>query len=161
MLAARREIIESMQRNERELIGSCMDPHQAWLMIRGLRTMPVRLRQHGKSGKTVAAWLEKHEKVEKVYYPGSETYDQKALFDKYLTGTNGLIAFRAAGGYEAAMKLINSVHIFQHGVSWGGFESLICYVGSGEKDDGLVRIHVGLEDVETLIGDLEQALAKI
>ena len=161
VLAARKEIIESMQRNERELIGSCMDPHQAWLMIRGLRTMPVRLRQHGKSGKTVAAWLEKHEKVEKVYYPGSETYDQKALFDKYLTGTNGLIAFRAAGGYEAAMKLINSVHIFQHGVSWGGFESLICYVGSGEKDDGLVRIHVGLEDVETLIGDLEQALAKI
>ena len=62
VLAARKEIIESMQRNERELIGSCMDPHQAWLMIRGIRTMPVRLKQHGKSGKKVAAWLEKHEK---------------------------------------------------------------------------------------------------
>ncbi len=161
VVAARKEIIESMQKNERELIGACMDPHQAWLMIRGIRTMPVRLKQHGKSGRKVAAWLEKHEKVERVYYPGSETYDQKELFDKYLSGTNGLIALRVKGGFDAAMKLIDCVHLFQHGVSWGGFESLICYVGSGEKDDGLVRIHVGLEDVDTLIEDLEQALAQL
>ncbi len=161
VLAARREIIEYIQKNERELIGACMDPHQAWLMIRGIRTMPVRLKQHGKSGRKVAAWLEKHEKIEKVFYPGSETYEQKALFDKYLTGTNGLISFVLRGGYEAAMKLMDSVHLFQHGVSWGGFESLIVYVGGGEAPDGLVRIHVGLEDVDTLIADLEQALEKL
>ncbi len=158
VLAARREIVEAIQENERELIGACMDPHQAWLMIRGIRTMPVRLAQHGRSGRKVAAWLEQHPKVEKVYYPGSETYEQKALFDKYLSGTNGLISFLPRGGHAAAMKLIDSVHMFQHGVSWGGFESLIVYVGGSPAPEGLVRIHVGLEDVDTLIADLEQAL---
>ena len=160
VLAARKEIIEHIQKNERELIGACMDPHQAWLLIRGLRTMPLRLKQHGAGGRKAAAWLEKQEKVKKVFYPGSETYDQKELFDKYLSGTNGLIAFEVRGGYDAAMKLINSVHLFQHGVSWGGFESLIVYVGD-EKYPGLVRIHIGLEDVDTLIADLEQAFEKL
>ncbi len=161
VLAARREIIESIQQNERELIGGCMDPHQAWLLIRGLRTMPLRLRQHGASGRKVAAWLEAHPKVERVFYPGSATYAQKDLFDKYLSGTNGLISFSVKGGQAAAMQLIDGVRLFQHGVSWGGFESLIVYVGGGDAPEGLVRIHVGLEDVDTLIDDLAQALSGV
>lgn len=166
-LAARREIIESIQHNERELLGNNMDPHQAWLMIRGIRTMPVRLRQHGASGRKVAAYLEKHPKVKKVFYPGSETYDQKELFDQYLTGTNGLMSFVLDGSEEQVMKFVNSLHCFQRGVSWGGFESLVVPLGWSEEaakygmPKNLVRIHVGLEDADTLIADLDQALAKL
>lgn len=164
VLAARREIIESIQVNERELLGGIMDPHQAWLLVRGIRTLPVRLRQHGASGRKVAAFLEQHPKIKKVFYPGSATYDQKALFDRYLTGTNGLIAFVPNGDDAQIARFVGSLRHFQRGVSWGGFESLITPIGWSE-DAGrcgipqhLVRIHVGLEDVDTLIEDLKKGL---
>jgi cystathionine beta-lyase/cystathionine gamma-synthase len=164
-LAARREIIESIQKNERELLGGIMDPHQAWLLVRGIRTLPVRLRQHGEGGKKVAAFLEKHPKIKKVFYPGSETYDQKVLFDRYLTGTNGLIAFIPNGNDEQILRFVGSLRHFQRGVSWGGFESLITTIAYNEDaarcgiPQHLVRIHVGLDDVNTLIADLEAGLA--
>ena len=164
-LAARREIIESIQVNERALLGGIMDPHQAWLLIRGIRTLPVRLRQHGASGRKVAAFLERHPKIKKVFYPGSDTYDQKELFDRYLTGTNGLIAFIPSGDDEQILRFIGSLRCFQRGVSWGGFESLITPIAWNEDaalcgiPQHLVRIHVGLEDVDTLIHDLEQGLS--
>ena len=144
-----------------------MDPHQAWLLIRGLRTMPLRLKQHGANGKRVAAYLEKHPKVKQVFYPGSETFAQKELFAKYLSGTNGLMSVELFGGVDAVRKFVDHLHYFQHGCSWGGFESLVAT--SRADDDGLkfgmppylVRLHVGLEDVDTLIADLEQALDSI
>ena len=166
-LAARREIIESIQGKERELLGSVMDPHQAWLLIRGIRTMPVRLKQHGESARKVAAFLEKHPKVVRVFYPGSETYAQKALFDKYLSGTNGLISFVPAGSGEEVAAFMGKLHLFQRGVSWGGFESLVTPIGWSEEAErygvprNLVRIHVGLEDVNSLIADLDAALATL
>ena len=164
-LAARREIIESIQHNERELLGSIMDPHQAWLLIRGIRTLPVRLRQHGASAMKVAAFLENHPKVKRVYYPGSETYAQKELFDRYLTGTNGLISFVPNGSAEEVAAFMSRLHMFQRGVSWGGFESLVTPIGWSEEaarygvPQNLVRIHVGLEDVNSLIADLDAALS--
>lgn len=164
-LAARREIIESIQKNERELLGGIMDPHQAWLLIRGIRTLPVRLRQHEISGKKVAAFLEQHPKIKKVFYPGSATYDQPELFARYLTGTNGLIAFIPNGNDEQILRFVGSLRHFQRGVSWGGFESLVTPIAYNEDaalcgiPQHLVRIHVGLEDVDTLIADLEQGLA--
>lgn len=163
-LAARREIIESIQKNERELLGGIMDPHQAWLLIRGIRTLPVRLRQHGASGKKVAAFLEDHPKIKKVFYPGSDTYDQKELFNRYLSGTNGLIAFIPNGDDEQIARFVGSLRCFQRGVSWGGFESLITPIAWNEDaarcgiPQHLVRIHVGLEDVDTLIADLSAGL---
>lgn len=164
-LAARREIIESIQKNERELLGGIMDPHQAWLLVRGIRTLPVRLKQHGASGRKVAAFLERHPKIKKVFYPGSDTYEQKALFDRYLTGTNGLIAFIPNGDDEQIARFVGSLRHFQRGVSWGGFESLITPISYNEDaalcgiPQHLVRLHVGLEDVDTLITDLEKGLA--
>ena len=166
-LAARREIIESIQGKERELLGSVMDPHQAWLLIRGIRTMPVRLKQHGESARKIAAFLEKHPKVVRVFYPGSETYAQKALFDKYLSGTNGLISFVPAGSGEEVAAFMGKLRLFQRGVSWGGFESLVTPIGWSEEAErygvprNLVRIHVGLEDVNSLIADLDAALATL
>jgi len=156
-LVARREIIESIQNNERALIGATMDPHQAWLLIRGLRTMPLRIKQHAESARKVAAFLESHPKVEKVFYPGSATYDQPELYKKYLTGQNGLMSFIPKGSADDAKRLVGKLHYFQNGCSWGGFESLAIYVGTPERGN-LVRIHVGLENVDTLLADLAQAL---
>ncbi|MBQ7004368.1 MAG: aminotransferase class I/II-fold pyridoxal phosphate-dependent enzyme [Oscillospiraceae bacterium] len=164
-LAARREIIEHIQHNERELLGGIMDPHQAWLLIRGIRTLPVRLRQHGESAAKVAAFLENHPKVTKLYYPGSERYDQKELFRKYLTGTNGLMSFTTTGDNAQVERFANSLRCFQRGCSWGGFESLVVIIGWNEDmgrygvPKNLVRIHVGLEDPDTLIRNLEAAFA--
>lgn len=163
-IVARREIIESIQHNERELLGNNMDPHQAWLLIRGLRTLPVRLEQHARSGRKVAEFLESDPHVEKVFYPGSATYDQPELFNKYMTGMNGLMSFVPKGTTEQVRKFTQSLHFFQNGCSWGGFESLCVLLGSSDETraagqpDNLVRIHVGLEDVDTLIDDLKQAM---
>jgi len=166
-LAARKEIIESIAEKERLLLGNCMDPHQAWLLIRGLRTMPLRLKQHGENALKVAAFLEKHPKVEKVFYPGSESFEQKDLFAKYLTGTNGLMSFVPKGTAEDAECFVRHLHFFQNGCSWGGFESLCILIHPDEEarkagiPENLVRLHVGLESVDTLIADLEQAFAYI
>lgn len=159
-LAARRDIIEQIQSRERLMLGNNMDPHQAWLLIRGLRTLPVRLKQHGENARKVAQFLEGHAKVKKVYYPGSATYDQPELFKKYMTGMNGLMSFEPYGTVEQGRKVINALHRFQHGCSWGGFESLCTFVGGDgvTRPKDLIRIHVGLESVDSLIEDLDQAL---
>ena len=153
---ARREIIAQIQGNERCLLGAVMDPHQAWLLSRGLRTLPVRMKQHGENGKKIAAFLEKHPKVRQVNYPGSATYPQKELFEKYMSGTNGLMSIVLNGTAEEANRFVGRLHHFQNGCSWGGFESLALYVG--KNGEPLVRLHVGLESPETLIADLAQAL---
>lgn len=165
VVVARREIIESIQNNERVLLGANMDPHQAWLLIRGMRTLPIRMKQHGENAAKVAEFLENHPKVKKVFYPGSKTFEQKELFEKYFTGTNGLLSIVPNGTEEQVKKFTGNLHYFQYGCSWGGFESLVNYIGSDEegrkygRPDNLVRLHVGLESVENLIADLDQALA--
>jgi len=158
-VVANREIISSIQGKERALLGGNMDPHQAWLLIRGIRTLPLRLKQHGENGRKIAAFLETHPAVETVYYPGSATYAQKDLFAKYLTGTNGLLSFTVKGDADTAKAVVGHLYHFQNGCSWGGFESLAIYIGG---DTGtLIRIHAGLEDAGTLIEDLNQALNRV
>ena len=163
-IVANREIIQSIQNNERVLLGGSMDANQASLLIRGMRTMPARLKQHGENAMKVAAFLENHPKVAKVYYPGSATFEQPELFRKYLSGTNGLMSIVLKGGVEAHKKLINSLHYFQNGCSWGGFESLCILINHKEADQAfglpasLIRMHIGLENADTLIADLAQAL---
>ena len=167
VVAGSKEMIAQIAHEERELLGSCMDPHQAWLLIRGLRTMPVRVKAHGESGLKVAKWLEQHPCVKEVFYPGLDSHPQKELVDKYLKGgLNGLISFVYDGSAEQAREFMYSLKMFQYGVSWGGFESLVAPGSVGLTDEeaaaigmpaNVVRIHVGLEDVDTLIADLEQA----
>lgn len=159
-IAANREIIQHIQDHERHLFGSIMDPHQAWLLLRGLRTLPLRLKQHGENARKVAEFLENHPKVEKLFWPGSKTYDQPELFDKYITGVNGLMSFSLKCSVEEAKKFSSSLHYFQYGCSWGGFESLCIFLGGDgvKAPENLVRIHVGLEDPDTLIADLTAAL---
>lgn len=169
-LAANKEIVESVASNERELIGACMDPHQAWLLIRGMRTLPVRLKQHEESALKVAHFLEGHPKVKQVFYPNLESHPEHELFKKYISGGCGLLSFVPKGGIKETYDVINACRLFQYGCSWGGFESLIIDAGVGlsEKESGdfgvpqnLIRLHVGLENADSLIADLDQALSVI
>lgn len=165
-LISSKEICSQIRDNERALYGGCIDPHQAWLMLRGMRTMKIRLEQHAKSALLVAKYLQKHPHVKEVYYPGLKEGDQKELIEKYLGGFNGLMSFVFDGDAVQAKKFIDSLQCFLNGCSWGGFESLAISftVGSTPEDSAaiecpanLIRLHVGLENVETLIADLEQA----
>jgi len=167
VVAGSAERIQSICQNERELLGACMDPHQAWLLIRGLRTLPVRLKAHGEAGLKMAKYLEAHPCVSQVFYPGLDSHPQKELVDKYLKGkTNGLMAFQYNGTAEQAMEFVYNLKLFQYGVSWGGFESLVAVgsVGMSEEEaaavgmpTNIIRLHVGLENIDTLIADVEQA----
>jgi len=166
-LVGAKEPMDHIQEYERALYGSNMDPHQAWLLIRGIRTLPLRLRQHGESGLAVASFLERHPKVKEVYYPGLDSFPQRELARKYLRGNNGLLSFVPDATPEQARRMMSACRYFQHGVSWGGFESLIIGISVGKSPEeaaaldiptGLIRIHVGLENVDTLMEDLDQAL---
>lgn len=170
MLAVRDEELANTIVSTRELLGGIMGPMEAWLVIRGLRTLSVRVKAHEEVAMQVAKHLENHPKVEKVYYTGLPSHPQYELAKKQQKGNTGLITFEIKGTTEDAKKVVNSLKIFKIGVSWGGFESLVCmpqmrldeetcrWLGAGQH---LIRIHCGLEGVEALIADLDQALALI
>lgn len=168
-LIASKEICTQIRDGERALYGGCIDPHQAWLLLRGMRTMKIRLEQHAKNAIVVAEYLKKHACVNAVYYPGLKEGSQKELIEKQMTGFNGLLSFEFNGTKEQAEKFMDSLQCFLRGCSWGGFESLVVPFTVGTTPEynemiecpaNLIRLHVGIENVETLIADLEQAFAK-
>ena len=170
MLAVRDEELANTIVANRELLGGIIGPMEAWLVIRGLRTLSVRAKAHEEVAMQVARYLENHPKVDRVYYTGLESHPQYELAQKQQKGSTGLITFEIKGSTEDAKKVINSLKIFKIGVSWGGFESLACmpHLRCDEKTcewlggkQHLIRIHCGLEGVDALIADLEQAFANI
>ena len=170
MLAVRDEALANTIVNNRELLGGIIGPMEAWLVLRGLRTLSVRVKAHEAVAMQIAAHLENHPKIDKVYYTGLKSHPQYALAQKQQRGNTGLITFEIKGTTEDAKKVVNSLKIFKIGVSWGGFESLVCmpHLRQDEKmcqwlggKQNLIRIHCGLEGVDALIADLEQALANI
>ena len=166
VVASSNERIDKLIRNEVMIFGSLLAPFPAWLMLRGMRTLPMRLRHHQESGNAVAAWLEAHKKVEKVFHVGLPSFDQRALFCKQMRGSGGLLTFMPKNqDKDAVIRLVEDLKIFQIGVSWGGFESLavpICMKPIGWPEEGyVVRLYCGLEDANDLIKDLEQALEKM
>lgn len=154
----------------RELFGGIIGPMEAWLVLRGLRTLSVRVKAHEACAMKVAEFLENHPKVDRVYYTGLKSHPQYNLVQKQQRGSTGLMTFEIKGNTQDAKKVINHLKIFKIGVSWGGFESLACmphlrcdadtcqWLGGKQH---LIRIHCGLEGAEALIADLEQALAQI
>ena len=135
-------------------------------MLRGMRTLAVRIRHHQESGNAVAAWLEQHPKVERVFHPGLPSFDQRALFCKQMKGSGGLLTFMPKNqDKDAVIRFVEELSIFQIGVSWGGFESLsvpICMKPLGWTDEAFViRLYCGLEDPQDLIKDLDQALSRM
>jgi cystathionine beta-lyase/cystathionine gamma-synthase len=153
--------------------GAILAPHDAWLMIRGLRTLQVRMQRIAATTQQVLAFLERHPRIEKIYYPHSTANPQFALTLEQMHGASGLltISLRAddVAGIERFCKAITR---FLMTVSWGGYESLmfpVCVVypadaplrPAGALPLSLVRLSIGLEEPEVLIADLEQALAKL
>jgi cystathionine beta-lyase/cystathionine gamma-synthase len=149
------------------LLGAVLHPFDAWLLLRGLRTLPTRLRQHEASALKVAEFLRAHDAVERVFHPA---FDEGArALPAQLKGYSGLFSFELKdGSFEHVQKLIDAVRLFRIGVSWGGVESLIIapnrgtnleYLDRQRMPHGIVRLSIGLEDVDSLIDDLRQALA--
>jgi len=153
-------------------IGAVSSPFDSYMVLRGLKTLPVRMERHCASAGTLAAWLEGQDNVEKVIYPGLDSHPQKALAASQMNGFGGMISFVVRGGLPAASALLAAVRVFCCAESLGGVESLIEHpaimthgsVPAAARaelgiDDGLIRISVGLEAVDDLRDDLANALA--
>ena len=153
--------------------GAILSPFDSWLVMRGTKTLALRMEQHDKSGRAVAAFLEEHPKVQKVYYPGSASHPQHALARRQQHGFGGMVAFDV-GSLAAARTVLESVKLCTLAESLGGVETLISHpatmthasVDEAKRQrlgitDGLVRISVGIEDTDDIIADLDQALDKI
>ncbi len=151
--------------------GCNMDPHQAYLVLRGIKTLGIRVERAQQNAMAIARWLEKHPKVAWVRYIGLESHPQHELAKKQMSGFGSMISFELKGGLEAGRRVMNAVRLATLAVSLGGVETLIehpasmTHAGMSRDDrmaagitDGLVRYSVGIEDVDDLIADLEQAL---
>lgn len=147
----------------RSMIGSMLDPFAAWLLIRGLRTLPVRMERHQRNGLQVAQWLAERPEIDRVNHPGLASHPQHALAQKQMKGYGSLfsIEFHPMTD-EQAKSFVDSLRLFRIGCSWGGFESLVLGWPMEEPKDGkrrwFIRLFIGLENADDLIQDLEQAL---
>jgi len=155
-------------------LGCNMDPHQAFLVSRGIKTLSLRVDRAQQNAMRIACWLEAHPKVEWVRYVGLESHPQHELVKRQMRGFGSMISFELKGGFEAGRRLMDSVHLATLAVSLGGVETLIehpasmTHAGMSEADRleggitaGLVRYSVGVETVEDLLADLTQALDRI
>ena len=151
--------------------GAILSPFECWLILRGVKTLAVRMEQHDRSGRKVADYLSKHKKVQKVFYPGLPDHPQHELAKRQMTGFGALIAFET-GSLASANQMLRKVRVCSLAESLGGVETLISHPATmthaavGEEGrrkigitDGMVRISVGIEDVDDILTDLEQALA--
>jgi methionine-gamma-lyase len=154
--------------------GGTLGPFDAWLALRGIKTLPLRMKKHDENAMKVAEFLEAHKKVEKVHYPGLKSHPQHELAKRQMSGFGGMISFELKGGVQEGVKLMNSVKLCILAVSLGAVETLIEHPASMTHasisreerlrtgiTDGLVRLSVGIEDAEDIIQDLEQALAQV
>ena len=142
--------------------GLTMDPHQAWLVLRGIRTLGMRVERAQANAIEIAQWLEGHPLIEWVSYPGLASHRQYDLAKKQMSGPGSVLAFELSGGVDAGRILMNNVRVITLAVSLGGVESLIEHPASMTHKEGvtpgLVRLSVGCEDVDDLRADLAQAL---
>ena len=153
--------------------GAILSPFECWLVLRGVKTLAVRMEQHDRNGRFVAEFLARHKKVKKVFYPGLPDHPQYQLAQRQMTGFGAMISFET-GSLSNAKKMLKKVVVCSLGESLGGVETLISHPATmthaavGEKGrkeigitDGMVRISVGIENIEDIIADLDQALAAI
>ncbi|EKQ57638.1 MULTISPECIES: aminotransferase class I/II-fold pyridoxal phosphate-dependent enzyme [unclassified Clostridium] len=165
------DFIKEAKLGVQKLTGAILSPFDSYLVIRGLKTLPLRMEKHCENAMTVAQFLEEHEAVEKVYYPGLKSFKQYDLAQKQMSLPGAIIAFELTSGIEGGRTLMNSLKLCKLAVSLGDAETLIQHPASMSHSvcskeerlsagisDGLVRLAVGLEDVIDIIDDLRQAL---
>jgi len=153
--------------------GAILSPFECWLVLRGVKTLAVRMEKHDANGRAVAAFLNRHKKVKKVFYPGLPDHPQYELAQRQMTGFGSMITIET-GSLKNAQKMLRKLRVCSLGESLGGVETLISHPATmthaavGEKGrraigitDGMVRLSVGIEDADDIIRDLGQALAAI
>lgn len=156
----------------RKTLGCIQAPWDAWLTLHGLKTLPLRIREHSQRALAVAQWLERHPRVARVSYPGLASFAQQALAERqHQGGHGGIVSFEVKGGTDAGVAVLNRVKLIKLAESLGAVESLVTHpptmthgsIPRAERErlgisEGLVRLSVGLEDVDDLLADLDQAL---
>ena len=173
-LATKDEALLERFRLIRKTLGTIQAPLDAWLTLRGLRTLPFRMRLHSENAQKVAGWLEAHPAVARVHYPGLASFPQKALADRQQRASGGMLSFELKAGAEAALHVMNKVKLCSRAESMGALETLITHPVTATHSDipseirerwgiteSLVRVSVGLEAPEDIIADLDQAIEAV
>lgn len=155
-------------RQVRAVTGGLLHPMGAYLLHRGLATLPLRVRAQQHTARRVAAWLAEQPAVERVYYPGAD--DARGLVGRQMSGPGAMLAIGLRGGYDAAARVLSGVRLFTHAVSLGGVDSLIQHPAAlthrpvapaARPSANVVRLSIGLEHVDDLIADLDRSLAAL
>lgn len=168
------QILVQKLKEMRRSLGCTLDPIAAWLLLRGLKTLGLRMERHNSNGVRVAEYLDKHSKVKRVYYPSLPSHPQQFLAKKQMRGYGGVVSFEIDGDFEKTMKFVENLELCSLAASLGGVETLITqpvtsshyFVSADDRakvsvTDQLVRLSLGIEDSDDIITDLEQAFAKI
>lgn len=158
----------------RKTVGAIQAPLDAWLTLRGLKTLPMRMKVHSESAAMIAEWLEAHPAVARVYYPGLDSFPQKALAERQQKTFGGMLSFELNAGPAEAFRVMNALKVWTRAESLGGVESLVTHPATATHadipaetrqrlgiTDGLIRLSPGLEAADDLIADLRQALDSV
>jgi cystathionine beta-lyase/cystathionine gamma-synthase len=173
VVAGRRELIEKIH-STRTTLGNCMDPHASWMLVRGLKTLAVRVARQNENALRVAEFLAQHAKVRRVHYPFLKSHPQYAVARAQMTGGGGMVSFEVEGTGEDARRASESMRLFTLAPSLGGVESLVsipvltshAMIEPAQREkmgvtEQMIRLSVGIENADDLIGDLEQALEAV
>lgn len=162
VLCGSETFIQGLARAELDFFGSILAPFPAWLLMRGLRTLPIRMRHFAEVGNAVASWVEQRPEVEVVHHVGLESFPQRALFQRQMRAASSLFSFEPKRQeLDRIVRFVEALQIFQLGVSWGGHDSLVVALRGQPlgypEPRHCIRLYCGLEDPRDLIADLEQA----
>jgi cystathionine beta-lyase/cystathionine gamma-synthase len=173
VISGRRDLIDRID-DSRKTLGNCMDPHAAWLLIRGMKTLAVRVARHNENALRVAEFLGQHGKVQRVHYPFLNSHPQYAIAREQMSGGSGMVTFEVDGTGEDARRVSEAMRMFTLATSLGGVESLVsipvltshAMISAEQRaqmgvNEQMVRLSVGIEAVEDLIADLSQALEAV
>ncbi len=170
VVAGARRRLDAIDRMRRSL-GTVLDPMAAYAMARGLKTLALRMEQHNRNAATIAAFLERHSRVARVFYPGLASHPDQAIAERQMRGFGGMVTFEVSGGLSEASRVYDRLHTIKRAATLGGVESVVSLpvltshwgysaeaLAAAQVTESMVRLSIGLETVDDLIADLEQAL---
>lgn len=172
IVISRKEIVQPIKEHYLTHLGGCLSPFNAWLTLRGIKTLHLRMERHSTNAMKLAEFLNNHPNVERVFYPGLKNFEGHKIAKKQMeNGFSGMLSFIIKGGKEKGIKFLNSLRICTLAVSLGAVETLVEHPASMTHstytedellkagiDPGLIRVSVGLEDIDDIIEDFERAL---